>query len=116
MALKIIEGKKKLELTCVPRSPTFTLGRLKGLKGTHIAGYRSRCSQDREISFFPVLFVYANSRRVDRQVLKSEYTHPKFKGEPFELGEQELGMKIYTGGCHCGAVTIVVKSKPLAEI
>jgi hypothetical protein len=42
------------------------------------------------------------------------YDPPKFTGElPKFDGE---GLKVYTGSCHCGAVTIAVKTKPFPEV
>lgn len=42
------------------------------------------------------------------------YEPPKFNGElpKFEGG----GLKVYTGNCHCGAVTLAVKTKPFPEV
>ena len=43
-----------------------------------------------------------------------QYIPPKFTGElPILDGE---GLKVYTGSCHCGAVTLAVKTKPLSEV
>ncbi|KAH8602125.1 Mss4-like protein [Bisporella sp. PMI_857] len=42
------------------------------------------------------------------------YTPPPFTGE---LPTAEIeGSKVYSGGCHCGAVRVAVKTKPLPEI
>jgi len=42
-----------------------------------------------------------------------DYHPPEFKGKlPEYKGE---GLKIYTGSCHCGAVTLALKTKPLPQ-
>lgn len=46
--------------------------------------------------------------------LEPAYMPLKFTG-PEPTAEIE-GAKIYTGGCHCGAVTIALKTKPLPEL
>ncbi|KAI3331521.1 glutathione-dependent formaldehyde-activating enzyme [Xylariaceae sp. AK1471] len=47
----------------------------------------------------------------DGNATPSPYEAPKFTG-PEPTGEVEGG-KLYTGSCHCGAVTVALKSKPL---
>jgi hypothetical protein len=44
--------------------------------------------------------------------------HPGSKDSLFDSGNEELGnvMNVYTGGCHCGTVTVVVRSRPLPEV
>lgn len=44
--------------------------------------------------------------------LKSSYVPPTFPAH----GEVEAGKRIYNGHCHCGAVTIAVKFKPVGEM
>ncbi|KAI1090966.1 hypothetical protein F5B19DRAFT_296257 [Rostrohypoxylon terebratum] len=39
------------------------------------------------------------------------WTPPRFTSDP-PLAEIENG-KVYTGGCHCGAITLALKSKPI---
>ncbi|KAJ2989610.1 hypothetical protein NUW58_g3383 [Xylaria curta] len=45
--------------------------------------------------------------------LKPAYEPPKFTG-PEPVGEAE-GDKLYTGSCHCGAITLAFKSKPVED-
>ncbi|KAI0380559.1 Mss4-like protein [Hypomontagnella monticulosa] len=40
-----------------------------------------------------------------------EWTPPKFTGTEPQVEIE--GAKMYTGGCHCGAVTLALKSKPI---
>jgi len=50
----------------------------------------------------------------DGTVLPPQYEIPKFTGtEP--TPDIEGADKLYTGGCHCGAVTVAFKSKPIDE-
>ncbi|OKL64209.1 hypothetical protein UA08_00513 [Talaromyces atroroseus] len=42
------------------------------------------------------------------------YTPPAFSGPIPEVSGEFL--EVYTGGCYCGAVTLMVKTKPLPEI
>ena len=46
--------------------------------------------------------------------LPSMYTPPAFSGPIPEVSGEFL--EVYTGGCYCGAVTLMVKTKPLPEI
>lgn len=46
--------------------------------------------------------------------LDPPYTPPRFTGT--EPTVEIKGAKIYTGGCHCGAVTLAFKSKPLPKV
>ncbi|KAI2607283.1 glutathione-dependent formaldehyde-activating enzyme [Hypoxylon fragiforme] len=51
---------------------------------------------------------------IDGQSFGKPYEPPKFTGpEPKAVVD---GGKLYTGGCHCGAVRIAVKSKPFDQI
>jgi hypothetical protein len=47
-------------------------------------------------------------------VIPGHYSPPPFTGK-FPSAEIE-GSKLYTGGCHCGAVTLAVKTKPLPTV
>lgn len=51
--------------------------------------------------------------RLDGKALLPAYEPPPYTGPepPAEVGNG----KLYTGSCHCGAVTLAVKSKPLDE-
>lgn len=42
------------------------------------------------------------------------YVEPVFDGLEFEAYEAD--QRIYHGGCHCGAVTLSLRSKPLSEV
>ncbi|KAE9375343.1 hypothetical protein N431DRAFT_436829 [Stipitochalara longipes BDJ] len=53
---------------------------------------------------------------VDGRALEPAYMPPAFQGDLTNLQTRDEGMKTYTGGCHCGAVTIAVKSKPMPEV
>jgi hypothetical protein len=60
----------------------------------------------------------ANDQSVDRWSLEPEYMHPGSKDSLFDSGNEELGnvMNVYTGGCHCGAVTVAVRSRSWPEV
>ncbi|KAH8592683.1 Mss4-like protein [Bisporella sp. PMI_857] len=54
------------------------------------------------------------SKHFKGDALEPPYTPTKFQGsEP--IFDME-GTKVYTGGCHCGAVTLAFKTKPLSEV
>jgi hypothetical protein len=58
-----------------------------------------------------------HSNRINRykgDALDPPYTPPKFTGT--EPTIEIEGAKIYNGGCHCGAVTLAFKTKPLPEV
>ena len=58
---------------------------------------------------------YSHYLSLDGQKLNPEYIHvaPVFAGpEPSAVVE---GGKVYTGSCHCGAVTAAVKVEPLDD-
>jgi hypothetical protein len=45
--------------------------------------------------------------------MRGDYEPPAHKGD---LPEAEVeGGKVHTGSCHCGKVTVAVKSKPIDE-
>ncbi|KIM93322.1 hypothetical protein OIDMADRAFT_78264, partial [Oidiodendron maius Zn] len=50
------------------------------------------------------------SQSFDSRSLELPYFHPKFTGS--EPTPEIEGLKLYTGACHCGAVTLAVKAKP----
>lgn len=57
--------------------------------------------------------VNANCRFDGASLLQPPYEPPEFHGpEPVVQFE---GSKLYTGSCHCGAVTLALKSKALRE-
>ena len=51
--------------------------------------------------------------RFDGKSLGEPYDAPQHKG-PLPTAEIEGG-KLYTGSCHCGALTVAAKLKPLDE-
>ncbi|KAI0457628.1 glutathione-dependent formaldehyde-activating enzyme [Xylaria acuta] len=51
------------------------------------------------------------TKAYDGKALPSTYEAPKFKG-PEPTAEVEGG-QLHTGGCHCGGVTLALKSKPI---
>ncbi|KAI8944916.1 glutathione-dependent formaldehyde-activating enzyme [Xylaria longipes] len=51
------------------------------------------------------------TKTFDGKAIPSTYEVPKFKG-PEPTAEVEGGL-VYTGGCHCGGVTLALKSKPI---
>lgn len=57
------------------------------------------------------LFLIRNS--VDFAKIDPQYQVPEHKGP--EPTEEIEGGKLYKGGCHCGAVTVAVTSKPFDE-
>lgn len=50
--------------------------------------------------------------RFDGAALGDKYAPPEYKGA---LPAAFDGSKLYTGGCHCGAVGVALASKPLDE-
>lgn len=52
----------------------------------------------------------SQSYRFDGVSLELPYFHPKFTGS--EPTPEIEGFKLYTGACHCGAVTLAVKARP----
>ncbi|KAI1651608.1 Mss4-like protein [Daldinia loculata] len=48
---------------------------------------------------------------LDDKATPPAWSPPKFDGQ--EPPAEIEGAKIYTGGCHCGAVTLALKSKPI---
>ncbi|KAK4239026.1 centromere protein V [Achaetomium macrosporum] len=51
-------------------------------------------------------------QQYDGAALGDKYEHPQHKGP---LPAAFEGHKLYTGSCHCGAVTVAFQSKPLDE-
>jgi hypothetical protein len=48
-----------------------------------------------------------------------EHSLPNYDPPPFTGSLPEIegeGLKVYTGSCHCGDVTLAVKTKPLREV
>ena len=44
------------------------------------------------------------------------YVPPKFPGPDIRTEAEKGELKLYTGNCHCGAVMLALKSKPLSEV
>ena len=44
------------------------------------------------------------------------YVPPKFPGPDIRNEAEKGELELYTGNCHCGAVIVAVKSKPISEI
>ncbi|KAI1774881.1 hypothetical protein F4818DRAFT_54656 [Hypoxylon cercidicola] len=53
-----------------------------------------------------------DTKGIDSASPPPDWSPPKFKG-PEPPAEIEGAKGIYTGGCHCGAVTIALKTKPI---
>lgn len=56
------------------------------------------------------LFLYSDNLRINGAAAEPLYLPQKFTGP--EPTANIKGAKLYTGGCHCGAVTIAFKAKP----
>ncbi|MCJ1476432.1 hypothetical protein MMC13_005098 [Lambiella insularis] len=52
----------------------------------------------------------------DGAALPSPYEVPTYTGPDIRTEKEKGELKLYTGGCHCGAVTLAVKSAPIEEI
>ncbi|KAI2629444.1 glutathione-dependent formaldehyde-activating enzyme [Xylaria nigripes] len=52
-------------------------------------------------------------KRFNGRALPPAYNAPKFTGSQ-PTGDVEAG-KLYIGGCHCGAVTLAMKAKPISK-
>ena len=52
----------------------------------------------------------------DGAVVPPSYTPPKYLGPDIRTEAEKEELKLYTGSCHCGAVTVAVKLKPIEEI
>jgi hypothetical protein len=50
----------------------------------------------------------------DGDSIGDAYKPHLFTGELPDISGE--GLKVYTGGCHCGAVTLAVKTKPLSDV
>ncbi|MCJ1437089.1 hypothetical protein MMC27_006474 [Xylographa pallens] len=44
------------------------------------------------------------------------YVPPKYPGPDIRTEAEKGELKLYTGNCHCGAVVLSLKSKPLSEV
>jgi len=49
----------------------------------------------------------------DGAAMPPVYVRPAYTGPEITPGE---GEKVYNGSCHCGAITLKVRTKPLAEV
>jgi hypothetical protein len=100
-------GPKKLEHLFCPTCGSAVLGR----QATIEEGKLGRAFNARALQGIPPWSLEKST--FDGASINGPYDAPKYAGPEPEMDVD--GGRLYTGSCHCGAVTLALKSKPLDE-